>query len=102
MKWHLTHLPSLHSVVESNQIVFVSKDLKDHTKIVALVYSVVDCAQQILMTLEIGSNEDQYLTDCVFCSAGPQQWFFALNKRTKASEPFVSEVVVFSDVTKST
>ena len=44
--------------------------------------------------MEVGSNEDQYLTDCVCLQIG-SFLFIALNKRTKASEPFISEIVSF-------
>lgn len=94
MKWHLTHLPSLHAL-DAERMVFVTKDSQDHTKIVAEIYHVKHIHQKLVFTkIEIGSNEDLYLTDCVFL-VHEQLMYFALNKRTKSSEPHVVEIVGF-------
>jgi len=66
MKWHLTHLPSLHAL-GNDKMIFVTKASQDHTKIVAEIYSVKHIESKLVFgSLEIGSNEDLYLTDCVF------------------------------------
>lgn len=36
MKWHFSHLPSLHQYLD--KIVYISKSEVDHTKIVGLLY----------------------------------------------------------------
>jgi hypothetical protein len=48
-----------------------------------------------IATFPIGSNESQYPTDCVF-KAINDTIVIALNKRTKSSEPYSSEIIQFS------
>jgi len=89
----LTHLPSIHKFGEGF-IVFITKSETDHTKIVAIVYRTDDIGNKPIQTLNVGSNEDLYPTDCVFAGID-QRIYIALNKRTKSSEPYMTEIVCF-------
>lgn len=85
-KWHISHLPSLHHYNE-NQIVFITKSETDETQIIAMVFNQDSVGRSPLTQFVIGSNESQYPTDCVFLAVG-ETIIVALNKRTKASEPY--------------
>jgi hypothetical protein len=93
MKWHFSHLPSLHQYLD--KVVFISKSVSDHTQIVGLIYEESEIGKNPLVQFQIGSNEGKFLTDCVFREIS-DGFVVALNKRTKASEPYISEIVQYA------
>ncbi len=84
-------MPSLHAYGD-NQIVFITKSEQDPTLIVALIFVKDQVGRNPIATFAIGSNESQYPTDCVF-KAIDDTIVIALNKRTKSSEPFATELI---------
>ena len=75
----------------------ITKDEVDHQSIVGVFYNKHSHTKTRQITL--GSQEKLYPTDCVSCvSSDPDEsrtLYIGLNKRTKSSEPFSTEIFAF-------
>ena len=84
-------MPSL-SEVSKTEFLFVTKSEADHDLIVALLIDKTNYREK--MQYKIGNQEGQYPTDCVTAVCKPA-FYIALNKRTKSSEVYKSEISMF-------
>ena len=95
-KWKISHMPSLQDI-NADEYMLITKDEANHQSIVGVFYN--KHSHTKTRQISLGSQEEKYPTDCVSCVSslhvGSETLYVALNKRTKSSEPYSTEIFAF-------
>ena len=95
-KWKISRMPSLQDI-NADEYMLITKDEARHQNIVGVFYN--KHSHTKTREISLGNQEEKYPTDCVSCvssvHAGSETLYVALNKRTKSSEPYSTEIFAF-------